>query len=133
MRSIHLPRLLHSKRTDDAQDLGHNAGMDAYAYSPLMHPSAFRLFRLAAGSGQDEISCMLEQRVPEDAGDYEALSYTWGDPTEKRSIKCCNKPFLVTENLFSALRHLRYADRDGSYGSMPFESIKNLFPNGTSR
>lgn len=54
---------------------------------------------------------MLEQRTPEDAGDYEALSYTWGDLTEKRPIKCCNEPFLVTENLFPALRHLRYADR----------------------
>jgi hypothetical protein len=87
-------------------------GMDAYVYSPLTHPSAFRVLRLSAGSDQDKASFTLEQRIVEDVGDYEALSYTWGDTTEKRPTICCNMSFNITQHLFCALHHLRYADRE---------------------
>ncbi|KAI1392149.1 HET-domain-containing protein [Hypoxylon trugodes] len=38
---------------------------------------------------------------------YEALSYTWGDPTGKVEIKLDGRPFEVTRNLAAALRRLR--------------------------
>lgn len=41
---------------------------------------------------------------------YDALSYVWGDQTTKRPIQVNGRLFGVTENLKSALRHLRYWD-----------------------
>ncbi|KAK4078338.1 uncharacterized protein Triagg1_3354 [Trichoderma aggressivum f. europaeum] len=39
---------------------------------------------------------------------FEALSYCWGDATDKLLIFCDGVPFPVTKNLESALRHLRH-------------------------
>ena len=97
---------------DRTTGLEPDTGMDSYVYSPLTHPSGFCVLRLLAGSDQDKISITLEQRIVEDVGDYEALSYTWGDTTEKRPTICCNLSFLITQNLFCALHHLHYADRE---------------------
>ncbi|KAK5996317.1 Heterokaryon incompatibility 6-like protein [Cladobotryum mycophilum] len=44
--------------------------------------------------------------------DYEALSYGWGDASDKQLIFRNGKPFPVTKNLDSALRHLRLADAE---------------------
>jgi hypothetical protein len=41
---------------------------------------------------------------------FEALSYTWGDPTATSCIVLEGAPFKVTRNLKSALRHLRHQD-----------------------
>lgn len=38
---------------------------------------------------------------------YEALSYTWGDPTIRNPIKVNGHDFFITSNLESAIRHLR--------------------------
>ncbi|EHK50236.1 hypothetical protein TRIATDRAFT_90562 [Trichoderma atroviride IMI 206040] len=43
---------------------------------------------------------------------FNALSYVWGTSTEKLSITCNGKQFDVTENLDSALRHLRSEDNE---------------------
>ncbi|KAI1271007.1 heterokaryon incompatibility protein-domain-containing protein [Xylaria sp. FL0933] len=43
---------------------------------------------------------------------YEALSYCWGDASEKCLIFCDSRPFKVTRNLESALRHLRQRQGD---------------------
>lgn len=42
---------------------------------------------------------------------YEALSYTWRDPTTTIPIRCSDKSTDITANLHTALLHLRYADR----------------------
>ncbi|KAI1114124.1 heterokaryon incompatibility protein-domain-containing protein [Nemania sp. NC0429] len=43
---------------------------------------------------------------------YEALSYCWGDASDLGLIFCDDKPFPVTKNLESALRHLRQSQGD---------------------
>ncbi|KAI1199853.1 heterokaryon incompatibility protein-domain-containing protein [Nemania serpens] len=43
---------------------------------------------------------------------YEALSYCWGDASDLGLIFCDGKPFPVTKNLESALRHLRQSQDD---------------------
>jgi Heterokaryon incompatibility protein (HET) len=40
-------------------------------------------------------------------GDYIALSYVWGDPTQRRDILVNDRPFSVTKNLHLALCRLR--------------------------
>ena len=48
-------------------------------------------------------------------GDFMALSYTWGDPTNVREIVVNGQPVLVTQNLEACLRVLRRKDyiKDG--------------------
>ena len=41
---------------------------------------------------------------------YTALSYNWGDETQKLAILVNGAPFMVTTNLEAALRHLRLRD-----------------------
>jgi hypothetical protein len=58
---------------------------------------------------QPDASVEVEvQWVPE----YEALSYTWGDPNCTRPINANGVEMQVTTNLFAALRALRQADAD---------------------
>lgn len=68
----------------------------------------FRLLLLERDSKTPEIHCHL---IPASRGErfrYEALSYTWGDPSaELRSIWMNGYPFRVTSNLYSALQKLR--------------------------
>ncbi|KAF2677164.1 HET-domain-containing protein [Lentithecium fluviatile CBS 122367] len=73
-----------------------------------------RLLQLLPPSHEapDEISCNISPHYLDttEKPKYEALSYTWGDPTEEYSITVNSRPFRVRKNLMSALRHLRLED-----------------------
>ena len=87
-------------------------------YTPLAAKHT-RILGLEAGNFGDEITCSLiaqpvaASSVQDQAADlivYEALSYTWGDPTPKFSVQCNGKTLPVAYNLYSALQHLRDTD-----------------------
>ncbi|KAF4950097.1 hypothetical protein FGADI_8436 [Fusarium gaditjirri] len=65
------------------------------------------LHLLPAADVNSVIESRLEAVSLEQKPVYEALSYCWGDNTQLQEIKCNNRGFQVTENLFSALQHLR--------------------------
>lgn len=72
-----------------------------------------RILTLAASPDSSEpIHVRLATVNLADEPVYEALSYCWGDATNKLLIFCDGKPFPVTENLESALRHIRLPDED---------------------
>ncbi|KAI1358883.1 heterokaryon incompatibility protein-domain-containing protein [Xylaria arbuscula] len=72
-----------------------------------------RVLSLAASENyNDPIHVNLWVVKLTDAPSYEALSYCWGDASDKRPISCDGKPFLVTKNLESALRRLRQPHAD---------------------
>ncbi len=72
---------------------------------------SIRVLELSAGDWNAKISVKLTQ-VSLDAGpEYEALSYTWGNPKDRRLINVNGRPIKVTSNLDAALRHLRLEDR----------------------
>lgn len=50
-------------------------------------------------------TCLPEFRY--EWGDFLALSYTWGDPTDVREILVNGQPLLITHNLEACLRALR--------------------------
>ena len=54
------------------------------------------------------ICCTISDVSLEDAPQYTALSYSWGDQTRKREILLNGATISITENLESALRHLRH-------------------------
>ncbi|KAI0914902.1 heterokaryon incompatibility protein-domain-containing protein [Ustulina deusta] len=81
----------------------------AYRYRPLCPSSdEIRLLTLDPGLDDDEISCTLNHYNLTNNPKYEALSYTWGDTTNEGRITVDGRPFVVSANLETALRYLRY-------------------------
>ncbi|KAH8689770.1 heterokaryon incompatibility protein-domain-containing protein [Phaeosphaeriaceae sp. PMI808] len=80
-------------------------------YRPLEGPKEIRLLILEPGKASDSVRCcVLPVSLGENPG-YEALSYTWGDPNDRREITCCGRRITITTNLHAALSHLRHPDR----------------------
>ncbi|PNP58139.1 hypothetical protein THARTR1_02297 [Trichoderma harzianum] len=87
-----------------------------YPAPSLPTPRHIRLVSLLPGSS-DTIICELITADLDSAPRYEALSYTWGNPLDRRTIYIKTAEFgdatefQVTSNCFTALRCLRLADR----------------------
>ena len=94
--------------------------MDAFVYlsletngsaSPRTFPRtsqvSIRLLELQPGATEDELSCTLVHIVLNQSINYEALSYTWGNPSRVHPVRCGNAFLKVTENLRDALTTLR--------------------------
>ena len=81
--------------------------MGDYQYLPIGSGSHIRLikFDYSATYGSDLLSIQLtEARLDES---FEALSYTWGDPSERVPIKVGNRALTITPNLDNFLKRLR--------------------------
>ena len=85
-----------------------------FVYPALLRElSAIRLVvLLPSAERHGDIECRLCNSTlgRSETDKYEALSYVWGDQSRRRTISVDNKPFQATENLESALRHLRFPD-----------------------
>lgn len=91
-------------------------------YEPL-ESGHIRLLVLEPGPADDMIVCRLEHRnisiFPGDEAtpaepEFEALSYTWGNPAPTHFITCNGQDFPVATNLFHALQYLRLNDQPRS-------------------
>lgn len=71
-----------------------------------------RLLRLFPGSQSETIRGELLVVSLLDHPCYEALSYVWGDASDKRSVSLSGQPFSVTANLEKALKNLRYCKKE---------------------
>ena len=106
------------------------ADHDKYSYLPLFseipddpwHSARpkIRLLHLLPGTGSEQLKCSLEISEPFGNPDpsnpstrlsYEAISYVWGDATEKAQIICNGKVLQITASLATALRRVRLANR----------------------
>src|SRR6266536_2092057 len=82
--------------------------MSVYEYRPLRPSSReIRLLILEHGEPDDQVQAQLIHASLDDQPTYEALSYTWGDPTNTHPILLNGSPFEVTANLGVALHPLR--------------------------
>ena len=94
----------HSRLTEVA--------MEGFSYSPLAHGSQQGNIRLLSLEPRDDrVTLSLFPASLEDKPYYEAISYTWGDRNKRKEIRCGDQLVTVPENLYDALRHLRYTDR----------------------
>jgi hypothetical protein len=81
---------------------------DLHTYEPLLYASAYlRVLTLHAGNVLEPIRCTLRTVSLDEKPSYDALSYTWGDPTATKSIQVDGVSIQVTSNLEQALRHMR--------------------------
>lgn len=72
---------------------------------------AFRIAEILPGEKGSTIECRLHLADWDNIVPYEAISYAWGDPSEKKSIVCDGELLGVTKSLHTALDHLRFRDR----------------------
>lgn len=80
-----------------------------FPYSELSIPlNEIRLLTIQPGKLGDEIHCALHHASLDGLSEYTALSYTWGDPTNKKSIILGGLQMEVTQNLNDAIQHLRH-------------------------
>ncbi|KAJ9134175.1 HET-domain-containing protein [Coniochaeta hoffmannii] len=63
-------------------------------------------------SAETRPSCSLEAVDLEEAPAFTALSYAWGDASQRTSIQVNGKDLSITSALALALRHLRLPDRE---------------------
>ncbi|KAF1994471.1 HET-domain-containing protein [Amniculicola lignicola CBS 123094] len=76
-------------------------------YQPISRENEIRLSILEPGNLKDEVRCNLVNVQLDWRVRYDALSYAWGDAAIREPIVCCGQRITVTENLHSALHHLR--------------------------
>lgn len=97
-----------------------------YVYQPLdTTKSEIRLLMLHSSTKDDEpVKAQLQHyaleadrsfgaaaRIPQALRTFKALSYTWGDASKKVSITVNGHQFPLTENLFTALKNIRNANK----------------------
>ncbi|KAH6848593.1 heterokaryon incompatibility protein-domain-containing protein [Alternaria alternata] len=85
-----------------------------FAYEPIdLDRPAFRLLNLRRGKWSD-IECTMYQAYldGDDTIPYDALSYTWGGTHKTSTVIVNGEALRVTENLHSALQHLRSENVD---------------------
>ncbi|EPE30479.1 hypothetical protein GLAREA_03446 [Glarea lozoyensis ATCC 20868] len=83
-----------------------------YMYTPFTHSDEIRLLVLAPDDGSEVILCSLRHVRLSENPRYEGLSYVWGESSKPKAVLCDGRIMRVTESLYSALRCLRYKDRD---------------------
>ena len=88
-----------------------NSKSSHYKYTPLQTPQSIRLLQLSRGERDDPLQCHLFEVRLDDWPLYEAVSYTWGDPSDKSVLDCNSKTISVPRNLVEGLRMLRRTDR----------------------
>ncbi|RFU25158.1 hypothetical protein B7463_g11180, partial [Scytalidium lignicola] len=69
--------------------------------------SETRLLWILPGAWDECIKCRLDTACLQDAPQYNALSYVWGNSNDTRPIEVNGEQKQVTTNLEAALRHLR--------------------------
>jgi hypothetical protein len=86
--------------------------MPPHPYKPLGE-GEIRVLRLRPG-GKDEPLLGSLQHVMLGVGNYQAISYAWGEPVFNRSIDVDSEEFRITDSLFGALHRFRDPDEDVS-------------------
>ncbi|KAJ4384858.1 hypothetical protein N0V86_000461 [Didymella sp. IMI 355093] len=78
-------------------------------YDPLPAGENLRILVLFPGQALDELVCELQTwSYKQSVGQYAAISYVWGDPTDTVDIICNGQSAFITVNLADALRQFRH-------------------------
>lgn len=81
----------------------------AYSYTKLdSNPPKIRLVSLQPCGASSQLQCSLMTIPLADAGQYDALSYVWGENTDKLPLMIDRHKLQITRNLDAALRRLQY-------------------------
>jgi hypothetical protein len=82
-----------------------------FVYGPLQ-ADEIRILHLGPGNKSDALTGELHvSKFDDNAIEYDALSYMWGDPAPADRIYLSGKALPIASNLTTALRHMRYIDK----------------------
>ncbi|KAG6358473.1 hypothetical protein INS49_014357 [Diaporthe citri] len=81
-----------------------------YQYDNLPTGRWFRILKIHPGQFDDPLSCELVATPLDEAPQYRALSYVWGDPADVAPITCSGVKREITASLFEGLRRIRGTD-----------------------
>ena len=82
--------------------------MYSYKYQQLDHKGAIRLLKLMPSKSiLEDVHCELITVYLDLELHYEAVSYTWGEPTFSETLYSTGGVIKITRNLMSALQHFR--------------------------
>ncbi|KAK0639054.1 heterokaryon incompatibility protein-domain-containing protein [Cercophora newfieldiana] len=99
-----------SEKAEEGEGSSNAAPIHRYTSFPAEFSRPFRLLRLLPGNRDETLECQLfEASLDEQAENYEALSYVWGDASNRVSIRVNGVPFRISKNLRDALLDLRHA------------------------
>ena len=91
--------------TDDGLQVALRSGDEFY--QPLLGPRDVRLLEIRPGSEGDPLECFLVTVSFDDNPVYAALSYVWGDATQRVWILCNGKTIAITATLAETLQAFR--------------------------
>lgn len=81
---------------------------EKFRYQPLTRSDEIRLVKIFPVSGISAVKCELESAIlGSEAPKYDALSYCWGDATDKTWVSCNGQRLALTKNLLNAIRRFR--------------------------
>jgi hypothetical protein len=84
---------------------------EQYQYEPLPGRDSIRIIALAPGHGDSPIICSLKTLQHSDiVGQYECISYAWGDPATVVDIICDDNRPPTTQSLRDALRRFQHVE-----------------------
>jgi hypothetical protein len=84
----------------------------ATIHAPLTKRDEIRLLILHPGLTASPVKCTLIHAYLNSNPAYDALSYVWGSMTDTNTISINESPHLIGKNLFLALKHLRFKNKD---------------------
>lgn len=86
--------------------------MDKYTYTRCLDDRSIRILSLSPGPPGDVLEVRLQPvNIDRPNGEYDAISYVWGDPSRTCRIICNNAEMLITASLHGALTRLRQLDK----------------------
>jgi hypothetical protein len=79
---------------------------NAFSYCRALQGRSIRLLKVIPGPQLSTVAVELVEKSL-DKVEFEALSYVWGDPVEKKSIECNGKWLNIGANLHADLHERR--------------------------
>ncbi|MCJ1264724.1 hypothetical protein MMC22_004599 [Lobaria immixta] len=81
-------------------------------YQPLQNSREIRLVKILPGNRRTKVSCVLAPAsLDHDLPEYDALSYCWGDASQKTWVTCNEQHLEITKDLFTAIHQFRHKDK----------------------
>ncbi|KAI3401955.1 hypothetical protein diail_6515 [Diaporthe ilicicola] len=80
-------------------------------YKPLSNDHSTRVLIVEPGTGGADLQTRLEVVDLDEDLEYEAISYTWGDPKDQVPLRVRAETVMIPKNLENALKRLRNPDR----------------------
>jgi hypothetical protein len=79
-------------------------------YNRLTRDRTIRVLDLAPGTWDEPVNCSLRTvHLDDDDPRYEAISYAWGDPDDRKPVICNGCATTTTRSLVEALQRFRHA------------------------